>query len=613
MDSDDDGSYPYDSESMEYISDEDNDFGFPQAEEPVASRRKAPYAVFTEDQLRERIQEALDAVTSVLSISEAEAVRVLRHCRWDVNRVNEEWFSDTAALRDKVGLVEAEPSTSGQAGGKVTCGVCFDDFKRRDVRSARCGHLFCKDCWQGYVTTAIANGPSVLDLRCPTPKCAAAVPRDLIFEVASKGDQAKYLQYGVRSYVEDNRAMGWCPAPGCENAVECLVEVSSEPLDIHCNCGHAFCFTCKEEAHRPVDCATVEVWLRKNSAESENLNWILANTKQCPKCKRAIEKNQGCMHMTCSQCKFEFCWLCLGSWQEHGERTGGFYACNRFEAAKKRGEYDEETLKREHAKNALERYMHYYQRWAENDRARLLAINAMKAMTETTVEQLSEVTMTPTSQLKFVVDAMQQVVDCRRILKWTYCYGYYNFANDDGKQSEANKQQQNFFEYNQEIAEVYLDRLHGVTEKELNKYVDGTITDLGGWGKFRENLIGLTDVTRSHFDKLVEELEKGLDHLLTTYRATTEEEAPPEVAEEAAAGPSSSKAKPEASKAPSKKASGAKRGRQNGQKAPAASRATESNTDLEATAGHWQCRHCTFANQDLDAEVCEVCEMARWE
>jgi hypothetical protein len=27
------------------------------------------------------------------------------------------------------------------------------------------------------------------------------------------------------------------------------------------------------------------------------------------------------------------------------------------------GEYDEETLKREHAKNALERYMHYYQRW----------------------------------------------------------------------------------------------------------------------------------------------------------------------------------------------------------------------------------------------------------
>ena len=73
--------------------------------------------------------------------------------------------------------------------------------------------------------------------------------------------------------------------------------------------------------------------MRKNSAESENANWILANTKPCPKCKRPIEKNQGCMHMVCSQCRSEFCWLCLGNWAEHGERTGGYYSCNRQAAA----------------------------------------------------------------------------------------------------------------------------------------------------------------------------------------------------------------------------------------------------------------------------------------
>ena len=79
-----------------------------------------------------------------------------------------------------------------------------------------------------------------------------------------------------------------------------------------------------------VDCATVNMWLRKNSAESENANWILANTKPCPKCKRPIEKAQGCMHMVCSQCRSEFCWLCLGNWADHGERTGGYYSCNRY-------------------------------------------------------------------------------------------------------------------------------------------------------------------------------------------------------------------------------------------------------------------------------------------
>jgi hypothetical protein len=31
------------------------------------------------------------------------------------------------------------------------------------------------------------------------------------------------------------------------------------------------------------------------------------------------------------------CRLCLGAWSDHGERTGGFYACNRYEAAKQEG------------------------------------------------------------------------------------------------------------------------------------------------------------------------------------------------------------------------------------------------------------------------------------
>lgn len=29
--------------------------------------------------------------------------------------------------------------------------------------------------------------------------------------------------------------------------------------------------------------------------------------------------------------------LCLGAWSDHGERTGGFYACNRYETAKQEG------------------------------------------------------------------------------------------------------------------------------------------------------------------------------------------------------------------------------------------------------------------------------------
>ncbi len=44
-----------------------------------------------------------------------------------------------------------------------------------------------------------------------------------------------------------------------------------------------------------------------------------------------------------------------------------------------------------------------------------------------------------------MTDAWAQVVDCRRMLKWTYAFGYYRFAD----QTAASKPQQEFFEFNQ--------------------------------------------------------------------------------------------------------------------------------------------------------------------
>jgi ariadne-1 len=73
------------------------------------------------------------------------------------------------------------------------------------------------------------------------------------------------------------------------------------------------------------------------------------------------------------------------------------------------------------------------------------ALSTLDKVVSDKLEDLSEITATPTSQLKFVTDAWAQVVDCRRMLKWTYAFGYYRFAD----QTAASKPQQEFFEFNQ--------------------------------------------------------------------------------------------------------------------------------------------------------------------
>lgn len=52
-------------------------------------------------------------------------------------------------------------------------------------------------------------------------------------------------------------------------------------------------------------------------------------------------------------------------------------------------------------------------------------------------------------------------------------------------------------------AEYYLEKLHGEVEKQLEPFLNNKKTS-EEWKKYRETLIGLTDVTHSHFEKLVQ-------------------------------------------------------------------------------------------------------------
>ncbi|KAK9054120.1 hypothetical protein SSX86_025197 [Deinandra increscens subsp. villosa] len=461
------------------------------------------YVILNENDLRQHQEEDITKVTSVLSISRDFACMLLLRFNWSVGNLHEAWFEDESKVRKRVGLLDVDPAVKFPKSDEkiIDCGICFQSVRKSDTATCGCDHSFCKVCWRSYISTAIDDGPGCLNLRCPEPSCEAAVGLDMVIALVNGKEMKRYDNFLLRTYVESNKKIKWCPAPGCDYAVRFDDDFETGSYDVSCFCTYGFCWKCMEDAHRPLGCETVAKWALKNSSETENTSWILAYTKPCPKCKRSIEKNNGCMHMTCRQpCGYEFCWLCLGPYKEHDGR-----ACNRY--AKLGGPVPEAEREREMAKKSIERYTHYYERWAANEKSRKQALASLHKIETVQLKKLSLIFCQPDAQLRFVKDAWLQIVECRRVLKWTYAYGYYIPRIEEAKKS--------FFEYVQGEAEAGLERLHRCAEKELQTYIVNEEATVEMFNGFRVKLAGLTSVTRSYFENLVKALENGLSEVDT--------------------------------------------------------------------------------------------------
>lgn len=186
--------------------------------------------------------------------------------------------------------------------------------------------------------------------------CNLMVTHSAFLEILSsdKPTLDRYWKNLCKSYLDDDRSFRWCSKQGCDYCFQ--VDQYSMQTSVQCDCGFETCLLCGRERHAPAYCNVVELWDKKSNAESENLTWIMANTKPCPKCSRPIEKNQGCNHMTCRvpTCNYNFCWVCLGDWKDHGSATGGHYKCNKYEeVVKKDTNMKKDEKKREDAKSEL--------------------------------------------------------------------------------------------------------------------------------------------------------------------------------------------------------------------------------------------------------------------
>jgi ariadne-1 len=477
--------------------------------------RKAPYLIMNRAELAEAQGQKIAEAVDLLNISKEHAFILLLEYGWDLARLQEAWFDNDAKVLSKCGLSGTNaPATSSSAPpdstGQGKCPICMCSA---DLVLLDCGHGFCADCWRGYLHSKVDDGKAAVKARCPSHKCGRAVPSVFFERFCEPVWQEKYKEWCLRTYVEENPSVKWCTNPaGCNLACE---NAGAEACDIVCNCTFVWCWACGEEAHRPAACGTVREWNIKNSAESENISWIRANTKQCPKCHKAIERNQGCNHMVCSTaggCGHNFCWLCLGDWATHGSSTGGYYQCNIYEQRSKEGKMAEEEKGRQKAKHALDKYMFYFERFMNHDRSMKHTIKE-ESQIENKVHILHDKHGFEIIELQFLYDALRQVRICRRVLKWTYVYGYY---------LEETGPEKHLFEHLQKNLEEKTDCLHEMLERDLDQILaNGEETGPGAeavatFRNFRSHATNFTNVTQKFLNQILMDMSQGGAGLTTT-------------------------------------------------------------------------------------------------
>ena len=108
-----------------------------------------------------------------------------------------------------------------------------------------CKHAFCRDCYTQYLVQKIRDEGESRRIQCPGAGCKLALDENTVKTVVPTEIFRKYLSLLIRTYVDDNEFLRWCPAPNCENVVECHVrnaQLESTIPSVTCRCGFKFCF-----------------------------------------------------------------------------------------------------------------------------------------------------------------------------------------------------------------------------------------------------------------------------------------------------------------------------------------------------------------------------------
>ncbi|XP_064503906.1 cullin-9-like isoform X5 [Pseudopipra pipra] len=380
--------------------------GIDRAEEYLMAMLQVPMGhTLSPEEAKLLMNQTVQQVQDTLSISDDVARHLLMHCRWNVDFLIQCYVENRDALLISSGLQVQDVQPPPSPG--THCPVCVNRLCPTEKPPMLCCmHYCCKPCWSEYLTTRIEQN-MVVNCTCPISECCAQPTTAFIYSIVSSEDIiAKYEKALLRRYVECCSNLTWCTNPqGCDQ----ILLKDGLGYGAACSkCSWISCFNCNfPEAHYPASCSHISQWVdddgyyegMTSEAQSKHLAKLIS--KHCPNCQAQIEKNEGCLHMTCTKCSHGFCWRCLKPWRPNHK---DYYNCS---AMVSKAAWQEK------------RFQDYNERCTFHHHAREFATSLRNSISS--IREMPKI-----RNLTFVLDACKVLEQARKVLAYSCVYSYYN-------------------------------------------------------------------------------------------------------------------------------------------------------------------------------------------
>ena len=179
------------------------------------------------------------------------------------------------------------------------CEICFMEYPQNEFINLFCDHKYCKTCLRHILKIKIEE-KNVRKIICPHDECKEEISFEKIKEILTTEMFEKYDSALLGNVFINDRECIFCPVPDCGNPI---YGDKNSPKIICRKCDQKICYNCKTVGWHKGDCDVEE---KKDDGVAE---WMKkTGSKPCPKCSVPIEKNKGCDHVYCINCKHHFYW-----------------------------------------------------------------------------------------------------------------------------------------------------------------------------------------------------------------------------------------------------------------------------------------------------------------